>query len=258
MLRLSALACLAATAASLTTFRPLSRGPLSRGPLGRGQQSANPPAQQHLDARASTRLRAAWEPQVDGASGQTYYVNSMTGESLWELPPPASTKWNIDCYNGVAGFSGVAGFMADNKFGDREFRMEYEREGRPCQLPYQIGSGEEKMLSRWNMIDQKLTVSRGQALIRCKADGTAVLSSEGDSPTLWRAPGGQWNSLYKDQETIISDGDQVSLDCNDPEGAVFVCYAEAGGGGQDAGWVAQVDEASGQTVSGWDGASLVA
>ena len=34
------------------------------------------------------------------------------------------------------------------------------------------------------------TVAKGQATIRCTADGAAVLASDGDSPTLWRAAGG--------------------------------------------------------------------
>ena len=29
---------------------------------------------------------AGWEAQVDEASGQTYYINSQTGESQWEPP----------------------------------------------------------------------------------------------------------------------------------------------------------------------------
>ena len=49
------------------------------------------------------------------------------------------------------------------------------------------------------MIEQKLSVSRGQAMVRCRKDGTAILSSEGESPTLWRPSGGQWNTIYKDQ-----------------------------------------------------------
>lgn len=156
MLRPTVFICLVATAASLTG----SARPLGRGPLSRGQRSANPLAQQLVAAArwggTVTPLRA-WEPQVDQASGQTYYMNSETGETQWEAPQqqgwaasgePAEPKWTIDCFAGVAGFSGVAGFKADNKFGDREFRLEYEREGRPCQLPYRVGAGEEKMLSR--------------------------------------------------------------------------------------------------------------
>ena len=87
-LRLSALVCLAATAAALTTLRPLNRGdsgprPLNRGSLiGRDQRSATPLARLHALAAAG------WIAQVDDSSGQTYYVNSQTGEAQWEEPPP--------------------------------------------------------------------------------------------------------------------------------------------------------------------------
>ena len=92
-LRLSALACLAATAAALTTLRPLNRGSLGRGdsgarPLNRGsligrdQRSATPLARLHALAAAG------WIAQVDDSGGQTYYVNSQTGEAQWEEPPP--------------------------------------------------------------------------------------------------------------------------------------------------------------------------
>ena len=41
-------------------------------------------------------------------------------------------------------------------------------------------------LTRWNMLTQKLTVSRKQGVVQCLADGTATLTSEGKGPTLWR------------------------------------------------------------------------
>ena len=88
MLRLAAslttFACLAATAASLTTSSPLNRASLHRGGharSSRGQRSmiAAPLAPLHA-------LAVGWEAQVDEASGQTYYMNSQTGESQWEVP----------------------------------------------------------------------------------------------------------------------------------------------------------------------------
>ena len=59
----------------------------------------------------------------------------------------------------------------------------------------------------------------------------AVLASDGDYPALVRAPGGQWEPIYKDQQRRLNEGDQISLDSNDPEGAVFVCNSASGGGG---------------------------
>ena len=83
MLRLAALACLTATAASLTTFRPLRGGLLSRG-------SSTLRPRNHAASRTPLiqlhALAAGWEAQVDEASGQTYYIKSQTGESQWEPP----------------------------------------------------------------------------------------------------------------------------------------------------------------------------
>ena len=269
MLRLSVFACVAATAASLAVFRPIigrgssvPRRPPSQA-FSRGQRSTNPLAQLAPGAGAPLRSTAEWVSQVDEQSGQTYYCNSVTGECQWEPPMDGGgadpNKWSIDCLSGVAGFSGVPGFAASNKFGgslheENNYRLELGREGRPCQLPYNLGPGEERRLSRYNMVDQKDTVAEVQCKVQCAADGTPIVVSMGDSATLWRSAGGAWNPLYKGQEQVLSAGDQLSLDANDPEAAVFVCNAPGGAGqavgstgGLPAGWVAQVDEASGVT-----------
>ena len=240
MLRLTTFACLATTAASFTACEPRGYAPLSRSQrsawANRLAQLVAPGAGTPL--RATTELAAGWSPVLDEQSGQTYYMNSQTGESQWE-PPESTTvrrakpkgpgsatdtaRWRIDGVNGVAGFSGVEGFSADNKYADGQPRMEKAREGRPCQLPYLVGAGEEKVLSRYNMLDQKLSVSLAQCVLRSAADGTATLASLGEAPTLVRAAGGGWNQLYNGETHILSEGDQISLDCDDPEGATFVC-----------------------------------
>merc|ERR1712008_31335 len=94
--------------------------------------------------------------------------------------------WRLDRYYGVAGFSGVAGFTAEKK--NMGYTPEDDDFFRPCALPYTLCSGDERPLSRWNMLEQKLTVSRVQAIVKASAAG-AVLSSEGRGPTLWRIPG---------------------------------------------------------------------
>ena len=92
----------------------------------------------------------------------------------------------------------------------------------------------EQVLSRFHMFEQKLTVSRRQAVVQVLADGTAALTSCGRGPTLWRARGGAWVALQLGDSLLLTDGDQVSVDCNDPEGAVFTCQeqsaAQQGGG----------------------------
>ena len=90
-----------------------------------------------------------------------------------------------------------------------------------------LRNGEEQVLSRWNMEKQKLTVSREQCKLTVSDDGIATLKSTGRSPTMWRSkhasefPRGPWNALFKDKRHVLADGDQVSLDCHDPDDAVF-------------------------------------
>uniref|UniRef100_A0A7S2N8S6 WW domain-containing protein n=1 Tax=Haptolina brevifila TaxID=156173 RepID=A0A7S2N8S6_9EUKA len=95
-------------------------------------------------------------------------------------------------------------------------------------LPYILRNGEMQVLSRWNMAIPSMTVSRVQANVRVSADGTATLMCCGKGPTLWRAWGGSWSALYKDEQHVLADGDQVSLDCNNPEAAVFSCHLQSG------------------------------
>ena len=85
-------------------------------------------------------------------------------------------------------------------------------------------------------------VSRVQSTVQVLRDGTPVLISNGKQPTLWREQGGQWNALYKGQKKRIANGDQISVDCYNPEGAVFTCQddsAQAGGGQQMQGGYGQ-------------------
>ena len=91
-------------------------------------------------------------------------------------------------------------------------------------LPHTLRSGEELVLSRWNMQRPKLTVSREQCKVMVAADGTAALVSCGKGPTLWRQSGAPWYAVSKsDTACPLADGDQISLDCNDAEAAVFTC-----------------------------------
>ena len=250
LLRLSTFACLAAQAAALTTS---AASVFRRSPPTCVQRSSTIFA-----------LAPGWAEQIDEHTGQTYYYNLQTGETQWETPGGSTTmaganalrtQWCIDCVNGVAGFSGVAGFAASNKFGDREFRLEYGREGKPCQLPYIVGPGDEQLLSRWNMEQQNQNVARDQCVIKGNSDGSATLVSYGEHNTLVRAAGGQWIQLGPDQEHMLSEGDQIGLDVSNPEGAVFGVSMMApqstsvGGaqGGLPAGWYTTVDPESGQT-----------
>ena len=126
----------------------------------------------------------------------------------------AQTLWRVD------GFSGVTGHT-------REFAEKY------AALPYFVPGGDETVLSRWNMFFPRDTVSRVQALVRVDRDGTPNLVSCGRAATLWRRGGGPWNGLVQGQTHILANGDQVSLDWSDPEGAVFTCVQQSGYPQQD-------------------------
>ena len=148
-----------------------------------------------------------WTTTLDQESGQTYYYNEQTGQSQWEPPQtvwqhPAGTNqvlWR------VAGSAGIINRM------DRR---------------YNLRRHDEQVLSRYNMLKQKLTVSRKQCLVSCLADGTATLTSIGRGPTLWRERGGPWCSVQKGEGLTLTDGDGIALDCNNPEGAAFECLAK--------------------------------
>jgi len=87
------------------------------------------------------------------------------------------------------------------------------------------------------MIEQKLTVSREQAVVRCEADGSATLTSKGKGPTLWCSRGEPWVAVPEGEQVPLSDGDLISLDVNDPDGAIFSCErvgAQTGGYQQEA------------------------
>ena len=90
-------------------------------------------------------------------------------------------------------------------------------------LPHALRSGEELVLSRWHMQRPKLTVSREQCKVMVAADGTADLVSCGKGPTLLRQSGAPWYAVSRSDTCPLAHGDQISLDCNDPEAAVFTC-----------------------------------
>ena len=90
---------------------------------------------------------------------------------------------------------------------------------------YALKNGDVQVLSRFAMLNPKLTVSRVQCIVQIH-DGTATLSSCGRGPTMWRPRGQYWIALNEGDQVPLNEGDEVSLDSNDPDGAVFVCQDE--------------------------------
>lgn len=163
-------------------------------------------------ARSSLPLKMydghGWVTTFDQSSGDGYYDQQQryNGQVLW----------NLVGNSGVRGFS-IAFSGARSGYYQQDYRF----------LPYALRNGEEQVLSRWNMVRQKPTVSRMQCVIQVSLDGVATLTSCGRGPTLWRQHGGGWVALYNGDYVSLSEGDQVGLDWHDPEAAVFTCYPVA-------------------------------
>lgn len=114
---------------------------------------------------------------------------------------------------------------------------------------YTLRNGEQQVLGRYDMTEQKLTVSREQCLVQIAEDGTATLLSCGKPPTGWREPGGAWLWLQPQETIVLAHGDQVSLDMQNPEGSVFSLQEEGGmGGGMGMGGGAQQQQGQGNSL----------
>lgn len=120
---------------------------------------------------------AGWTTSFD-FDGTPYFCSDQTGECQWEPPQwaqqgqSAQVTWSVRGVAGVSGFTHPDGFTHLDRYRD---------------LPYFVQSGEELVLSRWNMEVQKLHVSREQCTVSVLGDGTASLLSCGKPPTLWRS-----------------------------------------------------------------------
>ena len=164
---------------------------------------------QTLPARpgGQAALPDGWVTGIDEASGETFYYNQQTGDSQWAAPTHQGAQgvlcWNLAC---------ASGFGLTPRFSGK----------------YTLRDGEEELLGRYDLGEDKPTrssVSAEQCMVRIGADGTPLLLSVGATyPTGWRSrDGGPWEWLQRDDMRVLADGDQVSLDYNDPEGSVLIC-----------------------------------
>ena len=101
---------------------------------------------------------------------------------------------------------------------------------------YTVVPGQQQVLGRYDMVErlgQKLSVSRQQCAVQVGADGTATVYSLGKPPTGFRAnPYDPWTWLQNGQSQVLSQGCKISIDCSDPESAVYKCEMAGQGGGQ--------------------------
>jgi len=143
----------------------------------------------------------------------------------------AQVLWRIYPAAGVSGHNRFSGAVSD---------LNRDRFSSVCNkygtLPYELIANDERILCRWNMQFPVETVSRSQCKVTVYPDGNALLTSQGScAPTLWRQQGGPWNALYDGQMEWLTNGCQVSLDANNPEGSVFTLQQEMGAYGQQQG-----------------------
>ena len=151
-----------------------------------------------------TRPIIAQEGWVTGVDqgGQAYYFREATGEFQYDPPMAVQQNYGGRVLMSVKGGNGIHYW---------------------CN--YALKNGDVQVLSRFAMLRPKLTVSRVQCVVQIH-DGTATLSSSGRGPTMWRPRGQYWIALFEGDQVPLNDGDEVSLDANDPDSAIFVCQDE--------------------------------
>jgi len=151
----------------------------------------------------------------------------------------APVLWRLYGIAGICGHNQFSGAVSDINM--NRFDSVSDKYG---QLPYELIANEERVLGRWNMVQPANTVSRAQCKVTVYPEGQAMLTSIGKPPTLLRSQGGQWNAIYNGQTQMLQNGDQIAMDANNPEGAVFQCSYEAGMQQQQGGY--------GQQQQGYD------
>ena len=125
-----------------------------------------------------------WATAVD----DNYYYDEQqgyTGQYNEQQGHNGQLLWNLAGNSGVRGFSPAGLLPAD--YHQQDYRF----------LPYSLRNGQEQLLSRWNMVRQKPTVSRMQCSVAVSPDGVATLTSYGKGPTLWRQQHG-WSWRHCD------------------------------------------------------------
>ena len=176
-------------------------------------------------------LPTGWVRDLDQQSGRLFYYHTATGECTWDLPAaaagvsapqfgvgaPAQAVWTLTSASGwTPRFNGK----------------------------YTLRAGEEEVLGRYDLradVPTRPWVSREQCLVHVGADGAAMALSRGKPPTGWSRDGGPWMWLTAGETVSLAHGDQLSLDYQDPEGAVFTCALDIADG--------RIEHLSGQVAS---------
>jgi len=189
-----------------TALLPMSSAMLRRAPFTAPYS--------HVQRMKAPLAQDGWTTATDQASGQTYYYNQQTGQSQWE-PPQAFTQHSHGgqpTWHHPHGTNQVLWRLVGSS---------------GTHSRYNLRKHDVQVLSRYNMLKQSLFVSRKQCMISCLADGTTTLTSVGKAPTLWRDCSGPWCSVQRGESLRLTHGDQVSLDCKDPDNTVFTCQEKS-------------------------------
>lgn len=121
---------------------------------------------------------------------------------------------------------------------------------------FALRAGDEQVLGRADMEVPSNYVSRQQCVIQVAEDGSATLYSCGKAPTGHRSPGRDWQNVQNGEFRMLTDGDQLSLNTNYPESAVFTFQSEVapaqGGYGQQGGYDQQYAQPVGYVRANYD------
>jgi hypothetical protein len=107
------------------------------------------------------------------------------------------------------------------------------------QACFTVRPGQQQILGRLDIPSEDTTdsrVSREHIVVNVGMDGSATLRPLSKNPTGWRANAySPWQWLQTDQSMILTEGCQISLDIRNPEGPMFTCQIDRGGGMQQPG-----------------------
>ena len=95
-----------------------------------------------------------------------------------------------------------------------------------------------------------------QCIVQAADDGSCIyVYARGTQPTGWRtSPNEPWTWMQPGEQVTLGNGHKVSLDCNDPESAVFKfekANPQQGGYGQQQGVYGQQQGGYGQQQGGY-------
>ena len=84
-----------------------------------------------------------------------------------------------------------------------------------------VERGQQQALGCYDMGMQPSRIPPDQCIVQA-ADGSCIyVYARGTQPTGWRRPERPWTWMQPGEQVTLGNGHKVSLDCNDPESAVF-------------------------------------